>query len=40
MGPSHVVLVVEAAWLLLSLVFKQDDPCAAALQVRLLYERR
>jgi hypothetical protein len=33
MSPSHVVLVVEAAWLLLSLVFKQDDPCAAALQV-------
>jgi hypothetical protein len=35
MLPSHVVLVVEAAWLLLSLVFKQDDPCASALQVRL-----
>jgi hypothetical protein len=39
MAPSHVVLVVEAAWLLLALVLKQDELCAAALQVRPLLGR-
>ncbi|WIA39367.1 hypothetical protein OEZ86_005475 [Tetradesmus obliquus] len=34
MAPSHVPLVMEAAWLLLALLFRQDDPCAAALQER------
>lgn len=34
MSPQHMVHVVEAAWLLVALVFRQDDACAAALQVR------
>lgn len=33
MRPQHMTHVVEAAWLLVALVFRQDDPCAAALQV-------
>lgn len=33
MLPQHVVHVVEAAWLLVALVFRQEDVCAAAVQV-------
>lgn len=40
MGPSHFMLVVEAGWLLLSLMFKQDDPGAPALQVCRLHHGR
>lgn len=37
MSPHHFVCVVQAAWLLLALVFKQDDPQAKHVQVRTLY---
>jgi hypothetical protein len=33
MSPQHMVHVVEAAWLLVALVFRQGDACAVALQV-------
>lgn len=33
MSPQHAVHVVQAAWLLVALVFRQEDACAAALQV-------
>jgi hypothetical protein len=33
MSPRNMVHVVEAAWLLVALVFRQQDVCAAALQV-------
>lgn len=33
LSPQHMVHVVEAAWLLVALVFRQGDSCAAAMQV-------
>ena len=33
MSPQNMVHVVEAAWLLVALVFRQQDVCATALQV-------
>jgi hypothetical protein len=33
MSPQNMVHVVEVAWLLVALVFRQQDVCAAALQV-------
>lgn len=33
MSPQHMAHVVEAAWLLVALLFRLEDACAAAVQV-------